>query len=84
MEEIPEGSSLWLVVQYQSLWWPQTSPLTLSPKSGSSFEWLFPATVGEPEDSGKEFDLLAVLTTPTVDQFILDWLKIGEEAEGKY
>lgn len=70
---IPEGkSSLWIVVSWQGLWWPQGSPITEP-------DWSVPAVIGMPEDGGTDFGILLVLTTADVDQAIFNWFDLGAQ-----
>lgn len=71
---VPQGRSLWIVVQYGAEWWPQPGPIVLLPRSATAdYEWLVPANVGRPGDVGEEFGIVAILTPPSIDQKFREW-----------
>lgn len=71
---IEAGSALWTVVHIGGLFWPQRQALIVRDT------WTAQAFIGGgTQDSGKQFDVLAVLADGEADRAFLEWLQRGEE-----
>lgn len=79
---VPDGRPLWIVVEFGKEWWPQQASIIPFPKSGSNdLSWTVQAFIGVENDQGKVFNLIAILTTPSIDQRFSDWFE-GPEFPG--
>jgi hypothetical protein len=68
-QQAPKGRSLWIVVQQGNRIWPQGVPT--APISGpdiAGLRWFAGVLVGSPNDYGKTFNIIALLTTSDIDQ----------------
>jgi len=74
---IPSGKDLWVFVHVKglALWWPQGA----GPASIEDGKWEVLAYWGAPQDSGRDFDVLAAVLEPAVSNRLLDWVKKGDE-----
>jgi len=78
---IPDGKSIWLVVEFGGEWWPQKAPIVPFPISGEEgLSWTVLALVGVDGDRDKPFGLFVILTPPEVDDEFFAWFKAGKES----
>lgn len=69
------GSTLWTVVHIGGLFWPQRQALVVGDT------WTAQVFIGGgPRDSGKQFDVLAVVTSTEADSAFLEWLRRGDQS----
>lgn len=68
IHDIPQGSSVWLVVRYSSYYWPEVM------LPGGISNWQETVYFGDPAHRGQQFTLLVVLADPAADQKFDFWI----------
>lgn len=70
------GWHLYVIVEYESQWWPQHGEVTMSySKLEDRYEFTVPAEIGVEGDCGKTFVVRAVLVDESVHQLFQNWLQ---------
>ena len=72
---------LWLFAQRKglSVWWPQGGEIELDEKD----EWLQSTFVGQPQDVGFKFEIVAMWVSDSVHKDLIDYLQTSEKT-GRY
>lgn len=71
-EPVPHPLSLWLLVRHGDYFWPQSDRIDVYDLS-----WSHPATIGGPEDQGKEFGVVAVFVDRATSAKFKRWIEKG-------
>jgi hypothetical protein len=72
---------LWLFAQRKglSVWWPQGGEITLDEKD----EWMQSAFIGQPQDVGFKFEIVAIWVSDAIHRDMIDYLQTAEKT-GRY
>lgn len=75
-KELSSEQHLYIVVEYGGLWWPQYREITMGYSHTSErHEFSTSASVGQTDDSGKEFTILAILVDSPIHQRFQSWFE---------
>lgn len=75
-KELNSEQHLYIVVEYGGLWWPQYREITMGySQTSERYEFSTTASVGQADDSGKEFTILAILVDSPIHQRFQSWFE---------
>jgi hypothetical protein len=74
--EFGSEQHLYIVVEYEGLWWPQYNEVTIGySHTTERYEFSTPARIGKADDLGKEFAIQAILVDSAIHQRFQSWFE---------
>jgi len=66
---IPAGYKLWIVVRWDSLYFPMLDGVQIRPDG----TWMYDTSIGKQDDAGKNFEIIAVLADGSAQAKVNEW-----------
>jgi hypothetical protein len=74
-QHIPDDCKLWIVVRWDSLYFPMVDGV----QTRSDGTWMYNTSIGQKDDAGKVFEIIAVLADGSAQAKVEEWYKSSSD-----